>query len=331
MKMKLLFITILSTVLLSSCLKSVDPFGFNEDEGSIVTGIFDRGYYGSAKPYVLNSTPAIESFSDFLSLRYHAPRNNKPSNDIHVKISVANSAALVAAYNAEQQAIATANGTSFTPYVVLPANAYTLSVLEFDIPRGVGEVLVPFTIDKNNLNLANAYALGVEITEVSEGLINEIEKSIIVTFRIKNKYDGVYELTLRLDNWAAYGSSDGATGIYPSEIGIVTAGPNTVTLSYAGFGALQPGFTGGAGTITGSTAFGATTPKYTFDLANDKAISVVNTTPDDGRGRTLYIDPGTTTSGYNPATKIIFLEYYMTQNGRPDMKVTASYRYLRSR
>ncbi len=331
MKIKSLFYIGLTIFTFTSCLKSKDQFGFEADKGSIVTGIFDRGYYAGAKPYVLNATPAVETFSDFLSLRYYAPRSNKPSKDIHVKISVANSTTLVAEYNAEQAAIAALNGTSFTNFVPLPANAYTLNILEFDIPKAGGEILVPFTLNKGNLNLANSYALGVQITEVSEGVINEIEKNIIVTFQIKNKYDGIYELTMRLDNWAAYGISSGITGVYPSEIGLVTTGANTVSLSYAGFGALQPGFTGGVGSITGSTAFGATSPRYTFDLANDKAISVVNTTPDDGRGRTFYLAPGTTTSGYNPATKIIFLEYFMTQNGRPDQKITASYQYKRSR
>lgn len=304
-----------------SCLKSKDQFGWDGDKGSIVTGIFDRGYYGGAKSYVLNSTPAVENITDFLSLRYHAARQNKPGNNIHVKLSVANSASLVADYN-------TANSTSF---VSLPANAYTFTTLEYDIPKAEGEVLVPFTLNKNNLNLANAYALGVEITEVSEGVINEIEKNIVVTFQIKNKYDGVYKLNLRLDNWAAYGISDGIAADFPDEIGLVTAGANSVTTLDGTSEVRQVAYTGGVGSITGTTVFGATSPKYTFDLATDKATSVVNTTPDDGRGRTLYLDPASTTSGYTPATKTIYLVYFMTQTGRPDQKITATYTYLRSR
>jgi Domain of unknown function (DUF1735) len=321
MKIKSLLILVSTCVLLASCLKDKDQFGWDADKGSIVTGIFDKGYYGDAKSYVLNSNPPVENLADFLSLRFHAPRQNKPGSNIHVKLSLANSQTLVNAYNAAHQ----------TNFLQLPANAYAFTSLEYDIPKDVGEVLVPFTLNKGNLNLANSYAIGVTISEVSEGVINELEKNIVVTFQVKNKYDGVYELTLRHDGWLAYGISSGLTGIYPSEISLVTAGANSVTLSYAGFGALQPGFTGDAATITGSTAFGATTPRYTFDLANDKALSVVNTTPDDGRGRTLFLDPATTTSGYNPATKVVYLEYYMTQNGRPDMRIIASYRYLRSR
>lgn len=192
MKIKTFLILLLTVFSLASCLKSKDQFGWDKDNGSIITGIFDKGYYGETKPYVLNLAPAVESFTDFLSLRYDAPRGNKPSKDIHVKISVANSPTMVADYNAIKAAEALANNTTWTNLVQLPANAYTLSTLEFDIPKDGGEVLVPFTIDKNILNLANTYALGVQITDVSEGVLNELEKNIVVTFLVKNIYDGIY-------------------------------------------------------------------------------------------------------------------------------------------
>ena len=321
MKMKLFFIAMLSTVVLSSCLKSDDPLGFEADKGSITSGIFDKSYYGDAKPYVLNLNPLIENLPDFLSLRFSAPRQNKPANNIHIKISVANSAALVAAYNS-------AHGTSF---VNLPTNAYTLTSLEYDIPKDGGEILVPFTLNKNNINLANAYAIGINVTEVSEGVINELEKELVVTFQVKNKYDGVYKLNLRLDNWEAYGISSGIADDFPNEVSLITAGANSVTISHSGGSNLQPGFTGGVGSITGATQFGAASPKYAMDLATDKVSSVVNTTPDDGRGRTFFLDPATTTSAYNPATKVLYIEYVMTQTGRPDMKIKSRYTYLRSR
>jgi len=338
---KSFLIILLTGSLLTSCLKSEDQFGWVEDKGTIVSGIFDKSYYGESKPYVLNLNPLIESFPDFLSLRYSAARSNQPGGNIHIKISTANSAALVAAYNTKKRAEAAAVGGTWTDLVPLPANAFTLNALEFDIPKEGGEVLVPMTLNKNNINLANQYALGVHVTEVSEGLINELEKQIVVTFQVKNKYDGVYKLTLRHDNWQAYGIASGVSGLYgsgttPIEISVITTGANSVKLGYAGFGDIQPAFTGATSAtspnpITGTTGFGATTPRYTFDLTTDKAISVVNTTPDDGRGRTLFLAPGTTTSGYNPTTKTIYLEYFMTQTGRPDMPIWTTFEYIRSR
>ena len=182
------------------------------------------------------------------------------------------------------------------------------------------------------MDLSKIYGLGFKIAEVSEGEASGLSSSVLVGIGIKNKYDGVYELTLRLDGWEAYGIASGVAGIYPNDIEIVTAGADAVSINYTTAGnPLQPGFTGGVGFITAATAFGATTPKYIFDLTTDKVISVVNTTPPDSRNRVLLLDPATTTSGYNPATKTIYIEYIMQQIGRPDQKIKTTYKYLRVR
>jgi hypothetical protein len=54
----------------------------------------------------------------------------------------------------------------------------------------------------------------------------------------------------------------------------------------------------------------------------------VNLLPDDGRGRKFLLDPASTTSGFNPTTKQIILEYFLKQNGRPDLKIIAVFKYL---
>jgi Domain of unknown function (DUF1735) len=225
-------------------------------------------------------------------------------------------------------------------YTVLPVGSFSASTLNVTIPAGekFSDVIKLTFPNTSLLDATLEYAIGFTITTADQGYsIASNMKEVLFVFTIKNKYDGVYKLTLRVDGWAAYGISSGATAVYPANFELITAGANAVTINAlppSGFANLQPGFTGGVGSITGATGFGATTPKYSFDIATDKAISVVNTTPDDGRGRTLFLDPASTTSGYtfvSPAPKTIKLEYFMTQTGRPNQKITALYEYVRAR
>jgi hypothetical protein len=222
-------------------------------------------------------------------------------------------------------------------YTLLPVGAVTISTLNPKIMTGekfTDDVKITFP-NSASLNPSLEYGLGFTITTVDQGYkIAANKKDILLVFTVKNKYDGVYELTMRHDNWQAYGIASGATGIYPVSLHLITAGANAVTVYTPPptdwF--LQPAFTGGVGTISGATAFGATTPRYTMDVATNNAISVVNTSPDDGRGRTLYLDASPTMpSRYDPVNKVLYLEYYMTQNGRPLQKFFMSYRYLRAR
>ena len=139
---------------------------------------------------------------------------------------------------------------------------------------------------------------------------------------VKNKYDGLYNLTIQTVGWAAYGIADGVTYQWPGapgkSIGLITASTNSLTLfDFVRSDNLQLAFS-----AAGSpTAFGATTPKFTFDLQTNKLISVDNTTPDDGRGGTLKLNPNVTDNRYDPNTKTIYAAYIKHQNGRPDQNI----------
>jgi hypothetical protein len=221
-------------------------------------------------------------------------------------------------------------------YTLLPAGAVTINTLTPTISAGQKLTdVIKFTFTNSGLLDPNLeYGLGLTINAVDNGyIIAGNKRDILYVFTVKNKYDGVYELTLRHDGWQAYGISSGATAVYPADIHIITAGASSVVIDIPDSpnGDLQPAFTGGVGSITGATAFGAASPKFNFDPATDKVTSVTNTYPDDGRGRDFYLDPATTTSGYTPATKRIYVEYFMKQNGRPDQKIWFDLKYLHPR
>jgi len=226
MKIKSFLIIALAGITLNSCLKSTDKFGWEKDSdaGTVLVGIYDRSSVGEAKPFVMELLPSQETM-DFLQLKIHAPRT-QPANDIQVTLELDD--ALITAYN-------NAHGTSYLP---LPANAFTLpSPLTFTIPKTSKEFIIPITINKSNLNLANQYALGVKIVSISEGLINDFEKEIVATFLVKNIYDGKYSYVSGLvTRYTAPGvpANDALSGpLGPSlpDVSMITTGATTVRLA----------------------------------------------------------------------------------------------------
>ena len=265
------------------------------DDGSIATGIFDRFYYGEAKSFALTGTPPIETL-DLLDIRYSAPR--KKAGTIHVKLAIDNS--LVTAYN-------TANGTNF---LALPANAYTLpNGLEFDLPAGnSGQYTLPLTLNKNNLNLQNAYAIGFKIESVSEGVIDQLQKNIIVTILVKNKYDGTYEI----DGTFVDYSNPAFVSAYPLEWELVTTGPTQVKVQDAvDFGTPTPAYifwTGSAYSYYGN--FGLI---VNFDV-NDNVVSVTNFYGQpSSNGRSATLDPSGINKYIPGSPPVIKIKYWMDQ------------------
>ena len=254
---------------------------------------------------------------------------NGPLLTLETSHSASSDVSVTLAYD---QSLVTAKG--LTP---LPAGSFSLSSLTPVITAGSG------SLDNLKLTVNNSialdpnliYGVGVRITTVGSGYqIAGNGKTVVLGIAIKNRFDGIYELTLRHDGWQAYGIASGIADIYPADVHLITAGPNAVVTNMPDLGAsgnLQPGWTGGVGSISGYTVFGAISPKYFFDLTTNKATSVINLLPDDGRGRTYLLDPASTISGFNPTTKQITLEYFMKQNGRPDMKIIAVFKYLSAR
>jgi len=222
--------------------------------------------------------------------------------DIHVTLMVDDS--LLEAYN-------NANGTNF---VDASSVATILNNGVVTIPKGSRIGYLQVTFNASNL-LAENYALPVKINIVAEPgyTISGNMNTGIVAIGPKNQYDGMYELTILTSGWGAYGINDGPPALtWPTNVGLVTSGPNSVVFS-SEVGSSQPAFAGG-----GITGFGATEPQFTFDPTTNKLISVVNLVPDDGRGRTFFLNPAVTDSRYDPATQTIYAAYEMTQNGRPN-------------
>ena len=314
MRKALIGIQALLVLALTGCLK--DERYEDQQMGITVTDIPAVALTQASKSPVVQGITAVSGAAVVDGPIITLEASHGASNDVHITL-------------AYDQSLVTAAG--LTP---LPAGTFSLSTLTPVIAAGSNSVQdLKLTITNSTaLDPSKTYGVGIRIASVDQGYqIAGNGKTVIFALAIKNRYDGIYELTLRLDGWAAYGIGSGVADVYPADVHLITSGPNAVVTNIPDLGSsgpLQPGWTGGQGSISGYTVFGAAEPKYFFDLATDKVTSVLNLQPDDGRGRAFLLDPASTTSAYNPTTKEIKIEYFLKQNGRPDMKITAVFKYL---
>ena len=229
--------------------------------------------------------------------------------------------ALLGSYNAD-------NGTTHeeVPLSLLTilnagdsANGYTVI-----IPKGSNTGYLQIKIKPNNF-LGSDYAVGVQIVGVPAGyLIAGNLSNGIYAITVKNTYDAKYDITQKSTGWGAYGVSDGPTFTWPSPASAITASAASIDISTPEAGYNQIGFSPSGGL----TSFGATTPRFTFDPATNALVAVTNTTPDDGRGRKLFLNSAVTDSRYDPETKTIYAAYIMAQTSRPNQFIYDTLRYV---
>jgi hypothetical protein len=288
MKLKSLLIVGASSLFLASCLKSKDSLGLISDKGSIVSEIADVNIDGPIKIITLEGTPPTETFT-LITLKSYAARDNKPAGDkVHVKLALNNSALP-------------------SGMTALPANAYTLPALEFDVPTG-GSIAIPITLNKSLLDLSLSYGIALKITEVSAGVPSDLAKSIVVNLLVKNRFDGKYTMTGTLQDFAV----TTIVALSPWNVELVTTGSNSVYLHNSGtatpsFADLFPISNGGT-----ESGYGSFTPEFQFD-ANNNVVAVVNAYGQPASNtRSAAIDP----SGINkwdPVTKTLKVKWFMYQ------------------
>ena len=306
MRLKYLISIAASTALLASCVKERGVNFVNQSTSS--PNVVNFPNQTEAAALSIATAPTIYTFY----VEAASSDNSKPATTVTIQ---------------KNTTLVTAAG-----HEILPDSTYQLlsTTSTVDPTTGLAPFKLQVSTSKFDLTQPHDYAVGFSIASTTNGIIAINKQTDVITVGVKNKYDGVYQLKVSTTGWAAYGIADGATlSTYPAEAQLVTAGVNTVTLNIPlGLGNLQPALTSGGG----ATGFGATTPLYTFDNSTNKLVSVVNSTPDDGRGRKLTINAAATGTNYfDPATHNIYMNYTMMQNGRPNQVIVENFIYLRSR
>jgi hypothetical protein len=197
--------------------------------------------------------------------------------------------------------------------IILPSSIYTLPTTNITVKAGqrVSDKFL-ISINTSTLDPTKKYGIGFTLSSVSKGgvAISSNLKDVVYLFTVKNKYDGIYTIRVRMDLPADRSADWTRTPFtYPFDIHLITTGPSSVkffnTAFNAGFHPLQ---------TPSASGFGSTEPLFVFD-ANDKLVSVANGVPNPSNGRAFAINPAVTTSRFDPATKTVYAAFIMTQPG----------------
>lgn len=243
----------------------------------------------------------VNGFQDvnLITVRRNVPNNaelNKPMD-----VVIMEDAAAITAYNAAHS----------TNYIALPAEAYTVDAsnpksgddwtLKFD----AGEFAKPVRIqlDASKLDLSKQYAFGFKIKDAAGSAISNAYNNLLVEVGVKNKYDGVYEVTGTMVDAA----NAALVGTYPLTWELRTAGSSKVKV-YDKTTQTQTHLISNAGSPSQYGQFGI---DVTFNATTDEIESITN--PLLGSlGRQAALDESGE-NRYDPATKTIKIKYFMLQ------------------
>lgn len=217
--------------------------------------------------------------------------------------------------------------------VVLPSNVYSVVSNELTIEAGkrVSTASLTIKINTATLNPLKAYGVAFTISGISKPGVKTSSnlKTGIFKITLKNKYDGFYEVTGTMSDFVA----PTLTGLYPHTVNLYTSGPdqNDYGQTMYNFGAGYP-----RGEIhlimngASASGYGSFAPVFKFD-ANDKVIAVTNYWGQPAtNGRAARLDP-TGINKYDPATKKIYVKYWMVQAGADRTVFEEVYTWKKSR
>ena len=273
-----LFFLLTAIVLFSSCKKSV-VFG------DVAINTF-RPIVEFSDPYgfkmIAMDYTTSEITLDITDIRFMI--RSEISLDAVAKISL--SSTVVDDYNA-------ANGTNYTA-VTVPA--FALENDQFTLTPGERSKRIRIRISPATV-ATGENAIGMVITDVTNGEPSQIAGKLVIALSVKNKYDGVY----RLDGAFYHPSFSPGYDAFTINVEMHTSGPNSVKIFMPEFdGFYHPGLFNGS-----FSAFSGQEPEYTVDPVT-KNVTVQNSFPGTA---TIYTMAAGFNSRFDPATKKIYAKF----------------------
>ena len=318
--MRIQFYAGLVATLFCSC--EGDPMNTAPDAtGNIVSVAINTDGVWKPTPLAVDASTSEAEYNVIL-ITLSSP-GGTATEDVHVTMEPAPDS--LASYNEVNETEYVMMGTTGTP-------AFTL----FDggvvtIPKGSNYGYLKIKTISADYFGTTSYALAYRISGVQESgyTVSSNNGYSISPFLAKNKWDGVYDLSISTTGWAAYGIADDTVHRDYGNVALSTTGLVTCTfLNLVRGDQLQPAFT----SAEAKTGFGAATPNFVFNSDN-KLVDVFNSVPDDGRGRSFSLNPAATDKEnvYDPVNKVVIANYLFHQKGRPDMVVHMKLKYVKSR
>lgn len=189
-----------------------------------------------------------------------------------------------------------ANGTSYTP-VSVPLVA--LAQTDFTLTPDQRSQTVKIRLKPIDV-FTGDNAIGIVISDASNGEVSEIADTLVVALSVKNRFDGVY----RLRGFHNRTSPD-YTAPYDEEVELITSGANSVYMYWEPAGGPAHPIAGGTG------AYSNFTTNFIFDPATNKLVAW-DLTP---YPTTIVPAVGPATdSRWDPATGTIYAQFYYNNN-----------------
>jgi hypothetical protein len=211
-----------TTLVLTGCLKDKGfdnkTYGINDPDTqppgvgfALGTGVKAINGYGLD---AVSSTLQVVNGLVYINLESGLPA---PAD---IKITIAINDAVIGRYNANPD---------LSDIDTLNHGLFNLPTLSLTIPKGQRNVEIPINVpNTTTLNLAKSYGIGLTITSVDGGyIIASNLKDLLISFSLKNKYDGKY-------SWKGYAlrlNDPGLTGNFTGvSCELATTGPNSVIM-----------------------------------------------------------------------------------------------------
>jgi len=278
----LLAIGVITTALLSSCLKDTSPGALDLSKSPALVGFQYLGFGATPLTTKLHGIPTdTSSVKVTLSV---------PSVTLSSAVTVN-----LAVDDADANAYVNANSGTH----VLPAADYTIANNgQVTINPGQQYVRLKINFKGNQIDFSQNYILALKISSANGAIIASNLNVAILTLTLQSNYEGRYVMTGSFVDNVNPGFTD--AGVYPDNIQLLTVGPLVVDFYETGFGF------GYAHPINagGITAYGAFAPEFTFD-SSGKVIAVTNAYGQHagGHGRSGRLDvSGVNASSGTPGT-----------------------------
>jgi len=290
-------IVVFSSIFLASCVNDAESV-FQDNGSSGIVEIFNVPARNTSTPISFKSTAF--DFLDVVELPIvvnYTGINGAPQD---ITVHLAFDSTLITLYN----------DSAKTEYLNLPSKLYSIDSYDIIIPKGKKQVTLNIKIYPPRFSASDfttPYSLGVKIATASHGIISGNYSKAVFAVGIKNKYDGVYNVTGTFVDYA----NAAFTSAYPKKIYLKTQDP----VSVAYFDPILNGGDFGYSFINGSSRsyYGSFVPVFTFDKTTNKITSVVNAYGQPaGNGRSAQLDPSGINT-FDPVTKTIQVSYWMNQ------------------
>ncbi len=211
------------------------------------------------RPYAIDF---VDSDTTFNVVEVRLAAAQPATEDITVQLTLANSAAIVAAYNDLHE----------TDYEDMPTNLFSLidPALTVTIPKGSRAGYVKIRVNAATFDPSSTYALGFRIVSVAQSgyVISGNFSDVVVTLGAKNDYDGHYSVT---------GSMTDANGVYrgvhPTYYDLITVSSNAVLFYQWDFDFANYVV---QNISTGGYVNAGVRPRFTFNNATGALVSVVD-------------------------------------------------------